>query len=210
MKKITYLLIAVLSLFSCKKTLDPTLDPTETTVYITLTDKTTKQPILNGDVYLMDYYGQYNPDVFWYKYIAFEKTNSYGQCVFNFTPDEEYNDFFFLSVADGYYENHDLIKDNVCIGEVNNIRLEIQPEAFLKVFVKNTTPYDQADIIFIEDYGIPSGGSGTFYGVTVDAYTFARTWGNHVQELNYTITKNNVVTKYTCDIYCPANDTTYY
>ena len=202
--KIFYTIIVILLFTSCKKMLY------ETTANITLIDITTKKPIANADVYLLNrdntsWSGPQNTSL-----VTHYKTNNLGKCTFVFTPDE-YGWFEIAAEAEGYYENDDFDNGTIQnIGKVNDMTLEMHPEAFLKVFIKNTTPYDVNDIIIVGHYGTPSGGGGVFYGMNVDTFTIARKWGNHVRELYYSVTKNGIKTSFTYNVYCPANDTTYY
>ena len=202
---ILYIFILFLFFTSCKKMLY------ETTANITLVDITTKKPIANADVYLLNrdntsWSGPQNTSV-----VTHYKTNNLGKCTFVFTPDE-YGWFEIAAEADGYYEEDDF--DNGIIqniGKVNDMILEMHPEAFLKVFIKNTNPYNGNDRLFLDDYGTPSGGGGVFYGMNVDTFTIARTWGNINCDWGYySVTKNGIKTSYTYNVYCPANDTTIY
>ncbi|HBF87491.1 MAG TPA: hypothetical protein DDX39_02525 [Bacteroidales bacterium] len=130
----------------------------ETTANITLLDISTKQPIVNADVYLLNrdntsWSGPQNTSV-----VTHKTTNASGQCTFVFTPDE-YGWFEIAAEAEGYYENDDFDNGTIQdIGKVNNMTLEMHPEAFLKVFIKNTNPYDVNDVIYLDGGGIPSGG----------------------------------------------------
>ena len=201
---ILYIFILFLFFTSCKKMLY------ETTANITLVDITTKKPIANADVYLLNrdntsWSGPQNTSL-----VTHYKTNNLGKCTFVFTP-EEYGWFEIAAEAEGYYENDDFDNGTIQnIGKVNDMILEMHPEAFLKIFLKNTNPFDVNDRVNIGGIGVPSGGDGLFYGMNVDTFTFARTWGNRTVGSAYFVKKNGVESKIYYNIFCPANDTTYY
>ena len=204
--KIFYTIIVIMFFTSCKKMLY------ETTANITLVDITTKKPIANADVYLLNrdntsWSGPQNTSL-----VTHYKTNNLGKCTFVFTP-EEYGWFEFAAEADGYYENDDfdngIIQD---IGKVNDMILEMHPEAYVKVYIKNISPYNSNDIIKVYGVASPSswGGEHSYNGLDVDTFTISTTYGNHYRSDNYYVRKNNIETQYSYEFYCPAHDTTYY
>ncbi|MFH0894510.1 MAG: hypothetical protein V2A54_08740 [Bacteroidota bacterium] len=177
-------------------------------VKVTVIDKTTNAPIENAHVFLISETssGFLGPT---YSNIMEEKqTDKIGQCTFDFTAYSHYS-YYCVSSAEHYYKQEEE-RGSVVKGCMNYVALAMQPEAYLKVYVKNTQPYNIYDEILVGSFGTPSGGGGYYQGVNVDTFSIARLWGGITRELFYQVTKNNITNNYNIPVYCTTFDTTVY
>lgn len=90
----------------------------------------------------------------------------------------------------------------------DNIEVTLKPVAWLKLHLKNTTPFDGSDQI-----GISGGFTGSplqYYGMSVDSICFFKVSGNSNVRIGWGVIKNGIQTNYLGSVYCPRFDTTSY
>ena len=181
-----FLLLGAFLLFSatnCKKD-----SSTTTTAEGAVIDKTTQKSIAGATARLIKVNSSFMGGSS-LKVVSQMTVDATGKYSFTFTPDLDYSyqvgasaNKYFTDEGDNHY---------IHTGKKNLILIPLQPEAYLKIHVKNASPYDGNDYIHINENGIE-----TFYGMNVDTSVTLLENGN------------TVVTKY--GIYCPAFDTTLY
>ena len=168
-------------------------------------DATTFAGIAGATAYLQ----KVNPDCFSCQgsKIASATADADGKFQFNFTAEEDYR-YSITAEAPKYFNNFytgGLILD---VGKKNHPLVGLQPEAYLKLYIKNTSPFDGNDVISINggwNASIPS-----FYGTSVDTFTMVRVNGNVNIAIYWSVTKNDLRNLYSDSIYCPVFDTTLY
>ncbi|MFA4853246.1 MAG: hypothetical protein WC868_11370 [Bacteroidales bacterium] len=203
MKKLIFcffLLIFCFSFTSCKK------DEKRTIVEVTALDKTTNNVIPNAKITLVAETSSTFMGPSYYAVIEEKYTNIAGKFTFDFKANKSYG-YFLVASAEHYY-NTDEHTGNIENSKMNYVAIPLQPEGFLKVFIKNTTPFDNADKIYVGSYDIDLG--GYYYGTAVDTFTIGRTWGNVNRNLNWQVTKNEMINNYSTYIFVTAYDTTIY
>lgn len=196
--------IIILSFFcaQCKK------DEVRTIVEVTALDKTTNHVIPNAKITLVaETYSTFMGPSY-YAIVEEKYTNIAGKYTFDFKANNSWA-YFLVATAEHYF-NTDEHTGNIENGQMNYVAIPLQPEAFLKVNVKNTQPFDIYDLIYVDPYGTPSGGGGTFTGMNVDTFTIARVWGNTKEGLYWRVNKNSSNVVHKDSIFCPAFDTTAY
>lgn len=91
----------------------------------------------------------------------------------------------------------------------DNIEVTLKPVAWLKLHLKNTTPFDGTDQIGA-DNSFVTGGGGTFSGTTVDTIVVGSVYGNNDVKVVWFVTKNGLQTPHSAILFCPRFDTTSY
>lgn len=198
---LTVFFISILTTFSCHK--DSPVSPYPTGVVL---DATTIKPVAGAWVLLVEYeicYSWLCPE----KVVGEDTTDNLGHYVINYNLKNDYG-YYLRVIAPRYFDSGRV--GNGKLDKNNFDHIYLQPEAFLKVFIKNTTPYDLYDKILVGSYGTPSGGGGEFQGINVDTLTIARTLGNATEKIEWWVIKKSDTTKYSTSVYCPAFDTTVY
>jgi hypothetical protein len=202
---ILFLLFAILFLFSCKKR-DCNRIYTKGSVY----DETTHQPLGDATVYLLSQ----KTDCFTCQpgIITEFKTNEKGEFIIDYEGDSGFS-YLMKATKEKYFESTSLATLNECSKNYKKDRslLFITPEAYLKLLIKNTQPFDAGDYIHI-NIGSDLYGNflNSFYGTDIDTIVELKVFGNTVNSIPVFIHKNgNTISKQE-EIYCPAFDTTYY
>ncbi len=90
----------------------------------------------------------------------------------------------------------------------NNIEVELRPVAWLKLHLKNITPFDGSDQIGIS--GDMEGVPEQYYGMSVDSICFFKVSGNSNVRIGWGVIKNGIQTNYLGLVYCPRFDTIAY
>ena len=190
-----------LSVTGCKK------DRLKITVDGKVQDATTFAGIAGATAYLQ----KVNPDCFSCQGAAIASTtaDADGKFKFDFRAEEGYR-YSITAEAPKYFNNFytgGLILD---VGKKNRPLVSLQPEAYLKLHIKNTQPFDINDIISINTPFYPGGPGITYYGNFIDTIAVGKVYGNFNNQFTYWVTKNAIQTKYSDSVYCPAFDTTFY
>ena len=188
-----------LSVTGCKK------DRLKTTVDGKVQDATTLAGIAGATAYLQ----KVNPDCFSCQgsKIASVTADADGKFQFDFTAEEGYR-YSITAEAPKYFNNFytgGLILD---VGKKNHPLVGLQPEAYLKLHIKNTQPFDENDQVGIN--GEWSGSPEQFYGTSVDTFTFRKVTGNGNISIYWGVIKNSLTTNNSDSVYCPAFDTAFY
>ena len=169
-------------------------------------DATTFAGIAGATAYLQ----KVNPDCFSCQGAAIASTtaDADGKFKFDFTAEEGYR-YSITAEALKYFNNFytgGLILD---VGKKTHPLVGLQPEAYLKLYIKNTASFDAADKIGVNG-SFEWGGGGPFYGSRVDTFAIGKVYGNRINKIYWGVTKNNIQSSYSDSVYCPAFDTTLY
>jgi hypothetical protein len=128
-----------------------------------------------------------------------------GGFVFNFRA-EKTNDYS-VEASESRYQTTggdvEKFKNN------KNIKLIMPRSSFLKIHVKNTSPFDVNDAIGVTaNYAWPP--PFNFFGTTVDTYVISKGVGDNNCIVSWYVSKNSTNTNFNDTVYCPAFDTTLY
>ena len=199
---ISIILLLTGTFSACKKTW-----PGKTKVTVTVTEIGSDARVADAKVRLIEF----DPGAFMGSPSATlleTFTTDENGCV-EFEFDHERKKNYRITVEhDQYYKlpypanNHD-----IKTGYKNDIVSELQPEAWLKVYIRNVNNIYSK--IKLDSFGMPWGGE--FPGYDVDTFSVARVYGNTIRNPAYilVITADNYE-KFRYEVYCPAHDTTEY
>lgn len=210
MKAIFSISIIVIFLASSCETSPPISDFQNGIINGKVTDKTTGVPIANATVYLKGYEitgSILTPGP------TFTVATTISDADGNFSFDFDFNSdngYFCSAVADQYfdYQEEFVINKSVFGGGVN-VKVLLEPIAWLNLRCQNISPYDATDEITLSytyDGNYPN-----FFGISVDTtICCVSVSGNNSNRIVWYVNKNGVETTYYEYVYCPAFDTTYY
>ena len=158
MKKVIYIIFALLliliGLYSCRKYL---LKRTTAKVYVT--EKGSNKVVENASVALMEV----DPGEFLgvpsYTLIENCMTDNNGYCEFEFKHDNSAS-YEVQAKHDSYYVNREKRSYKVEKGKNNEIDIPLQPEAWLKVYVKNVNPVGSGDRLYLGHFGASTESTG--------------------------------------------------
>jgi hypothetical protein len=159
--------------------------------------------------------GVYNSN---YQDIATTTTDASGNFSFDFTEAATSGYRFYIR-KDKYFDyTVDVSADDITHEQAYTPTFNLYPEAYLKLEVKNTTPYDSADFIsfrmttgFLECYQCCTNTIFKGYGETYDTIMKCKTYGSSTVTLNWTVTKNALPPiNHNQNVYCTPYDTTFY
>ena len=194
------IIFLIISFYSCKKDSN-----TSITISGVVADKNTNVPIAFAEVDLIEYGGGFLGGS-----SSSTLQRMYADAIGRFT-------FFNVNINSektyivlGYKNLYFNDGNNTADVNINqpNVVVPMQPMAWLKLHVKDTSPYDKFDYIsFSSPWG---GGAGPFNGVNVDTILFAQVYGNENTIIFAFITKNGIKSTVSKNIICPAFDTTLY
>ncbi len=100
---------------------------------------------------------------------------------------------------------------SITAGEKNTaVRIMLDAEAYLKLYVKNTSPFDGNDKIIIT--GDWSGGlyDNVYDGTGIDTVVYKTVRAGSQVKVNWAVTKNSITAPYSAALNCSALDTTFY
>ena len=200
MKTISILIAAIviiLTSFSCRK------DTPMTDVSGTIKAYGTEDPIPNARVYLTDCIslgGLGGIDCGVTKDSTLSDAN--GNYEFNFQADDGH--FYWINVkADGYYKGSSTT--NVQEDRTSNLDVTLDPEAWLKLHIRNDNPVDESDHIRFAVRGKP--GWEVLSGSQINNIYRLPARGNRYNPIYWNITKNGITTEHQDSIYYIGLDT---
>jgi hypothetical protein len=183
-----------------------------TKVYGRITDYYSGQPIANAEVKIISRNTISSPFV--YDTIESTSTNDNGEYDITFHGRrEDYISYgiFINKQPEGY---RDSFYDRIKKKHSNHLNFDMKGNAYLKVHVKNVTPYDNNDRIELAAIIYKSSGLGDYVGngTNVDTNVLFSTkgQGSLYVKLEWLVSKNNNVKEYIDSIYCTSFDTAYY
>lgn len=188
-------LILLLVLFSCSKE-----EGGKTVLNGLVLDETTDDPVGRAQLYLERQEKDCSTCTLTQE--ATTKANDDGGFNFNFEASGEY-DYFVRATKSGYYENLATARVQVKTGEGSTPVLRIQPEGYIKLLIKNTSPLNANDEIRIV-------GGNTFIGATVDTTDVILGLGNKSNIVQWVVTRNGSPNSYSTQIQVVAFDTVSY
>lgn len=138
-------------------------------------------------------------------------TGSSGVFYFDFTAHDGYS-YDVAAEANNYFSNLGTGGVHLTAGQKNKLQVPLQPKAWLKIHLKNTSPFDIYDLISVS--GEWNGSNWfNYYGTQVDTIVSGCpviVTGNRNIKNYWNVTKNSVQSSYNGQIYCPRFDTTLY
>jgi len=175
------------------------------TVRGTVRDKTTNEGISGATVYLLSHiptggFGGGGGST----QINFTTSNTDGSFSFQLDYDSELA-YTCAATHDLYFDYGDEfpVPEEIKVGE--NVEVNLQPKAWLRVHCVNSEPFNDSDY-----FNVSWNSEGPFYGSTIDTTLLSIIEGNINIHITWYVTKNSFANSYTQEIYCPAFDTTYY
>jgi hypothetical protein len=195
-----YFIVAVLVFFtvSCKK------DKLQhTTAEGVVVDITTQQPVSGALVQLLTQkrqilsYGGYTV-------VDSTRTDAEGKFYFSFQADDDFI-YDLQAKAKRYIEQGDLT--GVTNGKKNNKTLTLQPEAFLKLIIRNSIAANNKSIS-INEFAFNQ--QTYFNGGSGDTEVLLIVPGNNSNVIHWWVYASGEGLSYNKNIYCQAHDTTTY
>ena len=194
---LTAAILIILTSFSCRK------DTPMTDVSGTIKAYGTESPIANARVYLTDCIslgGLGGVDCGVTKDSMLSDAN--GNYEFNFQADDGH--FYWINVkAEGYYKGSSTT--NVLEDRITTLDVTLDPEAWLKLHVKNVNPVDESDKVRYNVYGMV--GWESLFGSQVDETFYIPYLGNRYNPILWKVTKNGTMTEHQDSIYYIGLDT---
>lgn len=205
---ITLLAAAIFNLSSCKKG----VEDIKTEVYGTISDYYSGQHIANATIKIISRNNSNVPFII--DTILSTSTNENGEYDIKFHGRrEDYISYgiFINKQPEGY---RDTFYDRIKKKHSNQLNFSMKGNAYLKVHIKNVTPFDNNDLIDLSAIIYISSGVGNYvgHGTKIDTNVIFSTegQGTHFMKLEWFVTKNNI-NKFSIDsIYCNSQDTAYY
>lgn len=158
--------------------------------------------------------GFYNPN---YTDIASTISDANGAFSFEFDKEKTAGYRFYIFKENYFDITTDVPDDDIVAGETYSPTFNLYPEAYIKIHVKNSSPYNSTDFIA---YSYESGlvqcaeccTNTTFkgYGTDYDTLFTCKTYGNKDIKLFWHVTKVGTDMAYSDTIFAPAFDTTQY
>lgn len=141
--------------------------------------------------------------------IATYNTDASGRFSFSFLGQDGYS-YSVVASAQNYHSNIGTGDYNsLDKGQENNIEVELSPVAWLRLHLKNTTPFDASDEIDASNSFV-TGAAAPLYGTTIDTIITGLVNGNSKVDAVWFVVKNGIPTNHSASIYCPRFDTTTY
>lgn len=195
--------LIILILFSCSK------DGGNIKAEGTVVDKTTGNPVPEAMVYLrqigrnLSLAGGMGGST-----IASQKADANGKFSFVFDANYKDNIYEVQAVKENYYDDSNN-EASVPSSGATDLKVPLQPYAYLKIHVINANPKDQFDYISVNN-SFSGGGGGPFVGKTIDSFAIGNVMGNRINTIVWFVKRNDLETIHKDSIYCPAFDTTLY
>jgi hypothetical protein len=169
----------------------------------------TQKPIANALVAIYEEGGEFLGSS-WTRLLDSTRTDANGFYRFN-KPDLDNGSTFTLSAVAKKYYVFDAISNrtNFETGKVvTNCNLILEPYAWIKVHVKNVNPFDENDLILLDQLVSPWGGTHSYLGMRVDTTYNRQIGGNINQRVLWISKKNGISTRYFDSAFVvPAHDT---
>ncbi len=141
-------------------------------------------------------------------------TGSDGKYSHTFTPGNPI-EYKIEVLADNRFDEELIINaDDVQRGTNNVYNFNLRPQAWYRVNIKNTIPFDSTDLL---QYQISSSQESCpgccnnlvrlFEGDVVDTTLKCMTTGNQMLKVNWVVTKNSIIQSYSDSVFCATGDT---
>jgi len=149
-----------------------------------------------------------------YSLVTSQKTNINGQFSLSFDAIRA-SAYRIEFKKDKYFDIvSDLDASKVVKGQNYVVNYEILPEAYLRLNIINTSPFNSLDKMnYYFSNAVTSECSDTttsYYGTLVNDYKICKVYGGQEIQLNWNVRKNNQVNVYNAMIYVTPFDTTIY
>lgn len=158
--------------------------------------------------------GVYNSN---YQDISTVTTDGSGNFSIDFPEEKTAGYRFYITKTNYFSALIDVNTDEITPDDIYAPTYTIYPEAYLKIHVKNTSPFDNMDFV---SYKFTAGvfdcnqccTNTTFkgYGMTYDSIVKCKTRGSMNATVNWVITKNNIQSAFFQNIYCTPFDTSFF
>jgi hypothetical protein len=202
---------SLLSLLSCKKSSD-----NEIIIQGNIVDANQHIPLANAVVTLWASRiqgGIFNPN---YVTVAFAITDANGYYNIKTAKDMDAGYRITVDKANYYSQTTDFSITALAPG-THQLYFGIYPEAYFKLIVKNTTPFNNNDFISYWFFSAQPAGINccnnnivSFTGQSYENTIKCRTFGGQNMVVKWNVKKNNIVTPSETSVYCTPFDTTTY
>ncbi|HEV7231528.1 MAG TPA: carboxypeptidase-like regulatory domain-containing protein [Bacteroidia bacterium] len=135
------------------------------------------------------------------------RSDANGKFTFDFNANNGYL-YNVSATADKYLNNLSSGGSNLANGQDNEVNIQLQPAGFLKIHVKNTSPHDAWDVLWM--HSVLGTDSAAFKGISIDTSFTQTVYGSSANPLTWSVKKNGVLTLHNAYVNCVAFDTTYY
>ena len=148
-----------------------------------------------------------------YSLVTSQKTNANGQ--FSLSFDAIRASAYRIELSkDKYFDiTSDIDPSNIVKGQNYIVNYEIHPEAYLRLNIINTSPFNNLDKMnyYFSNGALECSDTITSYiGTTVNTSKVCKVYGGQEIQLNWNVKKNNQVNVYNTAIYATPFDTTTY
>jgi hypothetical protein len=144
-------------------------------------------------------------------------TDESGNFVMDFLSQQTDNYKISITAPNYFMETYIEDAEKINNTSTHSLQYNLYPEAYIKLFVRNTNPFDSLDMIsYSYNSAMPACNdccNNTVFKGYGEQYTdtiLCRLYGNQDVELQWNVTKDNQTTIQTQQIFCPASDTTEY
>ncbi|MCX6231176.1 MAG: hypothetical protein NTZ33_06495 [Bacteroidetes bacterium] len=206
-----FVFIPLLSFFSCKKSSD-----NEIIIQGIIIDANQHIPLANVEVTFWASRIQgstYNPN---YVSLIYTTTDANGYYYMKATKDKDAGYRITLDKSKYFSLTNDISVETLSPG-THQLNFSLFPEAFFKLIVKNTIPFNNNDFINYWFYNPQPSGLNccnnsqiSFTGQSYENTILCRTYGAQNMTVKWNVKKNNIVTLSEHSIYYTAFDTTTY
>ena len=207
MNKLTkgFLLILIVFAYSCEKK----TDDQETIIFGRIVDSETGEPVKDVSIYKSTHCngGPAHDTIF-----TGNKTDLDGKFEMKLNLwyanyDPPCYDFLFVQHP-GYFDSPISAKR----GAINECNITLVKNAYLKVHIKNATPYNSSDWIrfWIGSNGIYGDWMYNDFGINIDTTIITVALPNYTHKLYWKSVKNGITTNSNQDVYFPSGDTINY
>jgi hypothetical protein len=206
-----FVFIPFLCLFSCKKSSD-----NEIIIQGIIIDANQHIPLANVEVTFWASRIQgstYNPN---YISLIYTTTDANGNYYIKATKDKDAGYRITLDKSKYFSQTNDISVETLSPGS-HQLNFSVYPEAYFKLIVKNTSPFNNNDFINYWFYNSQPSGLNccnnnqiSFTGQSYENILLCRTYGAQNMTVKWNVKKNNIVTPNEHSLYCTAFDTTTY
>ena len=194
--------IAILLFVGCRKISH------NTDVSGSVNENGTYRSMADVTVYLLKQDGNCFSCVNPFRIVQTTNTDENGRFSFDFKSEKGYT-YTLAAKKNNYF---DLVGGVIHIDKDKNnkgISITLIPYAYLKLHIRNVNPFNGLDLFSISHSYL----NYNFYGANVDTiFTISPSApfkGNEINTLYYGVERNNIITGYSTQVYCPAFDTAF-
>ena len=200
-----FLIILILFASACEK--DPTPNNSfDTVIFGTVLDAESNQPIEGVSILCVNVYDLIRPDT---SFVTQTDNNGKYQLKQKVSLSEYGGSAGTYFIA--HYKNYFNSNLNYIIGNINECNIKLVKNSFLKVHIKNATPYNSSDLY---RFGVDSNNDYSNYwynfnGMYIDTSLTLNIIPNTTHLIRWSSKKNNILTSTNENVYFQSGDTIY-